>query len=96
MELEQQNNRIDRIENKIDKLTELVVALARVEEQISDLDDARDKIESRVTDIEIMQTVALRDIDNHGHILQSITRLLWIAVTGLITSGIAATLVTIG
>lgn len=94
MELELQNSRIDRIENKIDKLTELVVALARIEEQISDLGSSRDKIESRITDLEIMQSVTSRDVDSHDRILQSITKLLWIAVTGLITAGIAALVIT--
>jgi flagellar hook-associated protein FlgK len=91
----QDHARLDRIEEKIDKLAEFVVALARVEEQINDLQESRDKIEVKLSEVEIMQRIAQRDLDSHDQILKSITKVLWILAAAAITGGISAGLLLI-
>jgi len=79
-----QNNRLDRIETKLDQLSEAIVNLARAEERITVLAkygeqqaaqilkivDRLDKLETKVSSNEIIVNV--------------INKLFWIVVTGII------------
>ena len=48
MEKETQASRLDRIEQKIDKLSDAIVQLARVEEKIADLEERREEQHNRL------------------------------------------------
>jgi vacuolar-type H+-ATPase subunit D/Vma8 len=51
---EQQNvTRLDRIEEKIDRLTDAMVSIARAEEKITGLQDDHDKMYERINIFEI-------------------------------------------
>ena len=79
-----QNNRLDRIETKLDQLSEAIVNLARAEErstvlakygeqqaaQILKIVDRLDKLETKVSSNEIIVNV--------------INKLFWIVVTGIV------------
>jgi len=79
-----QNNRLDRIETKLDQLSEAIVNLARAEERITVLAkygeqqaaqilkivDRLDKLETKVSSNEIIVNV--------------INKLFWIVVTGIV------------
>jgi tetrahydromethanopterin S-methyltransferase subunit G len=79
-----QNNRLDRIESKLDQLSEAIVNLARAEERITVLAkygeqqaaqilkivDRLDKLETKVSSNEIIVNV--------------INKLFWIVVTGIV------------
>lgn len=76
--------RLDRIESKIDKLSDTVVALARAEEKLVNLESSR---------YQILDTLDAHEerLDEHekrlgqGDItLNTITRVFWIAVTSAI------------
>ena len=86
--LQADQRRLDRIEEKIDKLSEFVVQLARVEEKIENLESSRDKIGERVGNLETNQLVIQNNLANHEKILSSLTRLFWAVVTTA-ASGIA-------
>ena len=45
---ETQNTRLDRIEEKIDKMTDAIIQLAKVEEKIADLEQRREEQHERL------------------------------------------------
>ena len=79
--LSQENHRLDRIEGKLDKLTDTVVALARAEEKLINLEKSRqdfadaidnhderlDVVEGKVSSLELTSSI--------------VSKLFWIAVT---------------
>ena len=84
--LEQDQDRLNRIEDKIDKLSDTVIALARAEEKLINLEASRTEI------LDILDNHEER-LDKHEARLQdgdvtinTITRVFWIAVTSAIGS----------
>jgi len=79
--LTQENHRLDRIEEKLDKLTDTVVALARAEEKLINLEKSRqdfadaidnhderiDVVEGKVTSLEMTANI--------------VSKLFWIVIT---------------
>ena len=84
--LKTDQRRLDRIEEKIDKLSEFVVQLARVEEKIEILEYSREKMGERLGAIENIQIAIQINLDAQTRILQSITRLGWVLVTAAVTA----------
>ena len=82
--------RLDRIEQKIDKMSEAVIALARAEEKIVNLDETTRIILKRMVD----QDERLRKVESVQHeneaTLKTIRSVVWTAVSALITSAIGA------
>lgn len=56
-----QTDRLDRIEDKIDKMSEAIITLARVEEKISDLEVRREEQHVRLNRL----SEKIDNIDNH-------------------------------
>lgn len=78
--LTHENHRLDRIEAKLDKLTDTVVALARAEEKLISLENSRQEIsqileehEDRVTSVE-KRTESIEVTTN------ILSRLFWIGI----------------
>tara|TARA_B110000211_G_C14071079_1_gene550005 strand:+ start:2162 stop:2494 length:333 start_codon:yes stop_codon:yes gene_type:complete len=90
--LDGEKRRLDRIETKIDKLSEFVVQLARVEEKIEVLEYSRENLGKRVKSIEETQVNAVMTLDAQTRVLQTITRLGWVLVTTAITGVVGITL----
>ena len=90
--LDGEKRRLDRIETKIDKLSEFVVQLARVEEKIEVLEYSRENLGKRVKSIEETQLNAVMTLDAQTRVLQTITRLGWVLVTTAITGVVGITL----
>lgn len=86
--LQSDQHRLNRIEEKIDKLAEFVVQLARVEEKLESLETSRDKMGERIGTLERNELFIQNNISNHEKILSSLTRLFWAVVTTA-ASGIA-------
>lgn len=86
--LQSDQRRLDRIEEKIDKLAEFVVQLARVEEKLESLENSRDKMGERIGQLERTQLMIENSLTNHDKILGSLTRLFWAVVTTA-ASGVA-------
>lgn len=79
--LQADQRRLDRIEEKIDKLSEFVVQLARVEEKIENLEHSRDKMGERLGSLENTQIMLKNSMENHEKIMSSLTRLFWAVIT---------------
>lgn len=89
------DQRLDRIESKIDKLAETVISLARAEEKLISLEEDRqatherfEKHENRITNVE-------KKVDENEVTVKVINRLFWIIVTAGVTGAIAYTIATI-
>src|SRR5210317_786443 len=93
--LQADQRRLDRIEEKIDKLSEFVVQIARVEEKIESLEQSRDKMGERLGNIESTQIILKNSMENHERIISSLTRLFW-AVLTTAASGIAGSIFFLG
>lgn len=83
-----QTHRLDRIESKIDKLSETVISLARAEEKLIALEndkkflmDRMIKNEERVENIE-------KKIDETSVTVRVINRLFWIVIVAAITGAV--------
>jgi light-regulated signal transduction histidine kinase (bacteriophytochrome) len=78
--------RLERIENKLDEMSEAIVSLARMEERMVTLfkrmdsyDDAQDKLADRVSKIEKVSGA-------DGVTLRFLERIFWIVATAGITA----------
>lgn len=81
------DQRLNRIENKLDKLAEAVVSLARMEERMITLfnrmgkyEERQDSLEARVDDVET-------DIVKNGTTLRFAERVFWVVITAAISTG---------
>lgn len=88
MHLENDSRRLDRIEAKIDKLSETVVTLARVEEKVEALDreairtnERLDKVDSRLETVE--GKVGSNDVT-----VSIVNKLFWIIVVAVVSSAV--------
>ena len=86
-----EKQRLDRIEEKIDKMTEAVIALARAEQKIVSLDETTRMILQKMVD----QDERLRKVESVQHdnetTIKTIKSIVWTTVSALITTA-AATL----
>ena len=94
-----EGTRLDRIEEKIDKLCDAVVSLARAEEKIHSLEEKTvtiwqsiddlhtkfDEIEERLRDAEVVLSESKQTIS-------SIVNLGWIVIGAIVTAGIGTLL----
>lgn len=83
-------DRLQRIEEKLDKLADVVVGMARVEEKIIDLETRRAEGHERLNRI----SVKVDEIDNHVVSMRErmnvITKVMWVVVAGIIGAFIAS------
>lgn len=96
MELKQEltmsmETRLDRIEEKLDQLTEAMVALARAEEKMIGLKDAHEKTHERVNRLSQKLDEIERKVEDNTHTVQIINKLFWVAIVA-IAGSIAAQL----
>ena len=79
------NARFDRLEQKIDKLTDAVTQIARVEEKILASNMRLDRVEQRVEkieeDISVIADVART---NHG-VVKFADKVFWIVIGGVVS-----------
>ena len=72
--------RLDRIEDKLDKLADAMVAMARAEEKLESLQNEHNKMYERVNRL----SVKLDDIENgvqeNSKTVQVINKLFWVAI----------------
>ena len=82
--------RLDRIEEKIDRMSEAVIALARAEEKIISLDETTRMILRKM----VSQDERLRKVENIQHdnetTIKTLKSVVWTAVSALITTAVAA------
>ena len=80
------SNRLDRIETKLDKLSEAVIDMARLEERLITLFNRMERIEE--TQVNIIRRVdELQEISNgRGHVIRFVERIFWIVLTAAVGS----------
>jgi len=89
---ETQSTRLDRIEEKLDKLTEAMVAMARAEEKIVNLQGDHEQMHERLNRFsEKLDSIEKKVDDNHRTVCV-INKLFWIVLVA-VSGSIAAQLI---
>lgn len=78
-------SRLARIEGKLDKLTEAVTSIARVEEKIYASTKRVDRLEQRMDGLEEELDVTKGAVVANGGIVKFAERMFWIAVSALVS-----------
>ena len=85
------NTRLDRIEEKLDKLADAMVAMARAEEKIAALSDDHDKMYERINRLSQKIDDIERVVLDNQRTVQFMHKLFWVVVVaaaGAITTNI--------
>ena len=85
MDKQLESDRLDRIEEKIDRLSDVVIQLARVEEKINDLEIRRQESHERVNRL----SEKMDNIDSKttamNETLNSLQKITWLTIGGVIS-----------
>ena len=74
------NARLDRIEEKLDNLTEAMIALARAEEKIAIIKEAQDSGWERMNRFSEKLDSIERQVQDNAQTVKVINKLFWVAV----------------
>jgi len=85
------NTRLLRIEEKLDRLADAMVSLARAEEKMAGLKDDHEKMYERVNRLSQKLDEIDRKVEDNAHTVKVINKLFWVAVVA-IAGSIAAQL----
>jgi low affinity Fe/Cu permease len=81
--------RLDRIELKLDKVAELLIAFARTEEKVIGLEDDKKEMMRSVDDIE-HRIVALEQLVGlNTRTVDSVHKVVWVIMTAVLTAFVA-------
>ena len=72
--------RLERIENKMDKMAEALVTLARVEEKMENYNKYRDDSWSRMNKFSEKLDDIEKKVDENAHTVRIINKLFWVAI----------------
>jgi len=81
--------RLDRIEEKIDKLSEAMVAMARAEEKLAGLKEDHDRAFERLNRFSQKLDEIENVVNDNARTVQTINKLFWIAI-GTAAAAVAA------
>jgi len=85
------DDRLVRIEQKVDKLSEALVAMARAEEKLIGLKEDHDRAFERLNRFSAKLDEIEKKVDDNVRTVQTINKLFWIAIVA-ISGSIAAQL----
>ena len=85
------NTRLLRIEEKLDRLADAMVSLARAEEKMVGLKDDHEKMYDRVNRLSQKLDEIDRKVEENAHTVKIINKLFWVAIVA-IAGSIAAQL----
>lgn len=74
------NTRLDNIENKLDKLAEAMVAMARAEEKLIGLKEDHDRTYERLNRFSQKLDEIESKVDDNARVVHVINKLFWIAM----------------
>lgn len=77
---ENTTTRLERIENKMDKMAEALVTLARVEEKMETYNKYRDDSWSRMNKFSEKLDAIEKKVDENAHTVRIINKLFWVAI----------------
>lgn len=81
--------RLDRIEAKLDKLADAMVAMARAEEKITSLQDDHDKMYERINKLSVKLDCIEKKVDDNSRTVSLINKIVIAAVIAAIGSLVA-------
>jgi hypothetical protein len=84
------NQRLDRIEAKIDRLAEAIISLARAEEKLVQLENDKKFLMEKMIKIEDRVDRTERKVDENTVTISAINRIFWITLSGAIATLIGA------
>ena len=79
-------SRLDRIEEKLDRLTDAMVSMARVEEKINALKDDHDKMYERINRLSQKLDDIEKKVDDNARTVSLINKLVFAAVVAALGS----------
>ena len=85
------DDRLVRIEQKVDKLSEALVSMARAEEKLVGLKEDHDRAFERLNRFSAKLDEIEKKVDDNARTVQTINKLFWVAVVA-ISGSIAAQL----
>jgi len=77
---ENTTTRLERIENKMDKMAEALVTLARVEEKMETYNKYRDDSWARMNKFSEKLDAIEKKVDENAHTVRIINKLFWVAI----------------
>ena len=85
MELKQEasvtmESRLDKIEDKIDKLTDTMVSMARAEEKITALRTDQNKMYERINRLSVKLDEIQFKVDENARTVNLVNKLFWVAI----------------
>ena len=79
-----QNDRLDRIENKLDSLSDTIISLARAEEKITMLAKYGETQASQILKIVERLEALEQKVSSNEIVVNVINKLFWIVLTGIV------------
>lgn len=76
--------RMDRIESKIDKLSEVLVQMARVEERLLNQEEDHKYIRKKINDLDEKVSEMEKVVQKNQITVNIINRISWIIITGVV------------
>jgi len=77
---ESQQNRLNRIEEKIDKMSEAIIQMARFEEKLDNYEKYRDESWARMNRFSEKLDRIEKKVDDNAHTVGLINKLFWVAI----------------
>jgi low affinity Fe/Cu permease len=86
------HRRLDRIEEKIDRLSDIIVTLARAEERLIGLEEDKRDVYKSIDDIESRLGKLEQSVVLNSKTVDSLHKLIWVLLSGVLTAIIAYTI----
>ena len=80
---ESQNSRLDRIEEKIDKLSDAMISLARTEEKLIHIEQSNQAQFERMNRFSEKLDRVEKKVDDNAHTVNVINKLFWIVIVSI-------------
>jgi hypothetical protein len=84
-----EKTRLDRIEEKIDKLADAVVSIARAEEKLAGLESLNIEQHRKLQDVEDRLRIVETKVHDVEGAVGVLNKIFWIALTAIITGSVA-------
>ena len=81
--------RLDRIEEKLDKLTDAMISMARAEEKINGLQDDHDKMYERINRLSQKLDTIEKKVDDNSRTVNLINKIVYAAVIAAVGTYVA-------
>jgi hypothetical protein len=84
------DNRLDRIEQKIDKLSEAIISIARAEEKLVMLENDKKFLMQKMVEVDDRVAAVEKKVDETQGTISIIQRITWIGISTAVAAAIGA------